>query len=155
MPPDTAVNSPDARRALENGRGWQTLRRFLPYLWPRDNAGLRWRIVGAMVMVLCAKATTLALPYLYKRAIDAMTKTGAIAGDHSLYTLALAFVLAYAGGRFAGVMFDNLRASGGTAVDARHLALPTPATSEGPTAWLSAAPAARAAPVSLRAAGRC
>ena len=109
MPPDTAVNSPDARRALENGRGWQTLRRFLPYLWPRDNAGLRWRIVGAMVMVLCAKATTLALPYLYKRAIDAMTKTGAIAGDHNLYTLALAFVLAYAGGRFAGVMFDNLR----------------------------------------------
>ena len=114
MPPDTAVNTPDARRALEKGRGWQTLRRFLPYLWPRDNAGLRWRIIGAMVMVLCAKATTLALPFAYKRAIDAMTvvggtKTGAIAGDHSLYTLALAFVLAYAGGRFAGVMFDNLR----------------------------------------------
>ena len=104
MPPDTAVNAPDARHD-----GWQTLRRFLPYLWPRDNVGLRWRIVGAMVMVLCAKATTLALPYAYKRAIDAMTKTGAIAGDHSLYTLALAFVLAYAGGRFAGVMFDNLR----------------------------------------------
>ncbi len=104
MPPDTAVNAPDARHD-----GWQTLRRFLPYLWPRDNPALRLRIVGAMAMVLCAKATTLALPYLYKRAIDAMTKAGAIAGDHSLYTLALAFVLAYAGGRFAGVMFDNLR----------------------------------------------
>lgn len=104
MPPDTAVNAPDARHD-----GWQTLRRFLPYLWPRDNPALRLRIIGAMAMVLCAKATTLALPYAYKRAIDAMTKSGAIAGDHSLYTLALAFVLAYAGGRFAGVMFDNLR----------------------------------------------
>ena len=109
MPPDTAVNTPETRRVLEKGGGWRTLKRFLPYLWPHDNAGLRWRIVGAMVMVLCAKATTLALPFAYKRAIDAMTKTGAIAGDHSLYTLALAFVLAYAGGRFAGVLFDNLR----------------------------------------------
>ena len=109
MPPDTAVNTPETRRVLEKGGGWRTLKRFLPYLWPRDNAALRWRIVGAMVMVLCAKATTLALPFAYKRAIDAMTKTGAIAGDHSLYTLALAFVLAYAGGRFAGVLFDNLR----------------------------------------------
>ena len=80
------------------------MRRFLPYLWPADRPALRWRIVVAVVLILAAKATTLALPFAYKRAIDAMS-IKVEAG----YQIALAFVLAYALGRFAGVVFDNLR----------------------------------------------
>ena len=98
MPPDTATN--------ENARhdGWQTLRRFIPYLWPRDNPALRWRIAGALLLVLASKAIVLTLPFFYKNAIDRMT----IGGTAAL-NLALAFVLAYAAGRFTGVVFDNLR----------------------------------------------
>ncbi|MGE3693293.1 MAG: ABC transporter ATP-binding protein/permease [Novosphingobium sp.] len=99
MPPDTAVNDPDARH-----EGWDTLRRFIPYLWPRDNAALRWRIVGAVLLIVAAKAVTLLLPFAYKQAIDAMTLKG-----NAAFTIAFAFILAYALGRFAGVMFDNLR----------------------------------------------
>jgi len=99
MPPDTAANDPAARHD-----GWGTLRRFLPYLWPRANAGLRWRIVFAVLLIIAAKAVTLALPFFYKSAIDKM----GVAGNHA-FQLALAFVLAYALGRFAGVLFDNLR----------------------------------------------
>ncbi|MFM6828983.1 MAG: ABCB family ABC transporter ATP-binding protein/permease, partial [Novosphingobium sp.] len=102
MPPDTATLSPDARHD-----GWLTLRRFLPYLWPADNAALKRRVVGACVMVLLGKATTLALPFAYKRAVDAMTLgTGK---SQAALTVAMAFVLAYALGRFAGVAFDNFR----------------------------------------------
>jgi ABC-type transport system involved in Fe-S cluster assembly fused permease/ATPase subunit len=99
MPPDTATTDKNARHD-----GWQTLRRFLPYLWPRDNPGLRRRIVVAILLILAAKATTLALPYAYKRAVDLMTVQG-----NATVMLAMAFVLAYALGRFAGVLFDNLR----------------------------------------------
>ncbi len=98
MPPDTATNS-HARHD-----GWQTLARFIPYLWPRDNFALRWRIAGALLLVLGSKAIVLTLPFFYKNAIDRMT----IGGSAAL-TLALGFVLAYAAGRFAGVVFDNLR----------------------------------------------
>lgn len=101
MPPETATNPKDARHD-----GWQTLKRFLPYLWPADNAVLRRRVVGAILMVLLGKATTLALPFAYKKAVDAMTLGG---GAQPALTVALAFVLAYALGRFAGVLFDNLR----------------------------------------------
>ncbi|OYU33197.1 ABC transporter ATP-binding protein/permease [Novosphingobium sp. PASSN1] len=105
MPPDTATNTADARHD-----GWGTLRRFLPYLWPRDNPVLRRRIIGATLLILAAKATTLALPYAYKRAIDAMSLPGTTAGTASgAYAVALAFVLAYALGRFSSVAFDNLR----------------------------------------------
>ncbi|MCC6827716.1 MAG: ABC transporter ATP-binding protein/permease [Novosphingobium sp.] len=99
MPPETP--SPDAAARHE---GWHTLRRFLPYLWPADNPALRWRIVGAVILILAAKAVTLALPFAYKRAIDSMS----VAAGPAM-TIALAFVLAYALGRFAGVMFDNFR----------------------------------------------
>ena len=102
MPPDTATNS-NARHD-----GWQTLRRFIPYLWPHDNPALRWRIVGALLLVLGSKGIVLTLPFFYKNAIDAMTP-GALGGGNAALTVALGFVVAYAAGRFAGVVFDNLR----------------------------------------------
>ena len=101
MPPDTATNAPDARHD-----GWNTLARFLPYLWPRDNPKLRVRIVIATLLIVAGKAVTLVLPFFYKRAIDAMSGHADVA---SAYSVAFAFVLAYALGRFAGVGFDNLR----------------------------------------------
>ena len=99
MPPDTA--QPQAPADLE---GWPTIRRFLPYLWPHDNPQLKRRILGAMGFVLAAKATILALPFAYKNAVDAMTSPA-----NETLMVALALVIAYAAGRFASVMFDNLR----------------------------------------------
>jgi ABC-type transport system involved in Fe-S cluster assembly fused permease/ATPase subunit len=99
MPPDTAVNDPDARHD-----GWRTLRRFLPYLWPAHNPGLRIRIVIASGLVLLSITMQMGLPYLLKWAVDAMTVRGP-----RLVTLVLLYVLAYAAGRFIGVLFDNLR----------------------------------------------
>ncbi|MCB2076117.1 MAG: ABC transporter ATP-binding protein/permease, partial [Novosphingobium sp.] len=98
MPPDNPTSG-DARHD-----GWQTLRRFLPYLWPRENPSLRWRIVVAVILILLAKATTLTLPFFYKSAVDQMTVAG-----NTVATVALAFVLAYALGRFTSVAFDQTR----------------------------------------------
>ena len=84
--------------------GWQTLRRFLPYLWPKDRTDLRIRIVVALLLVLCAKGATLALPYAYRAAVDAMETPA-----NEAAMVAISFVLAYAAGRFASVTFDNVR----------------------------------------------
>ena len=105
MPPEHPAADP-SRPARHDG--WHTLRRFLPYLWPRDNPGLRVRIVLATSLILLSKATTLALPFAYKRAIDAMSAKGVIAGAPA-FQIAFAFIMAYALGRFASVAFDNLR----------------------------------------------
>ncbi len=100
MPPDNAVNDPEARHD-----GWHTIARFLPYLWPKDNPALRWRISIAVVLIVLAKATTLALPFFYKRAVDSMS----LEGQQPLLVVTFAFVLAYALGRLASVIFDQLR----------------------------------------------
>lgn len=98
MPPDAATTTP------ADHDSWATLKRFLPYLWPRDDKRLRQRIAGAFLFVILAKATTLALPFAYKCAVDSMASPadGAAA-------VAIALVLAYGLGRFAGIAFDNLR----------------------------------------------
>lgn len=98
MPPETPTN-PTARHD-----GWGTLRRFLPYLWPADDWGLRARIIGAIALILLSTATQFTLPYLLKWAVDAMAVTGP-----RVITFAMLFVLAYAAGRLGGVVFDNLR----------------------------------------------
>ena len=99
MPPDTATNDPAARHD-----GWNTLARFLPYLWPRDNPALRWRIVVAVILIVLSTAVQLTLPYLLKWAVDAMTVTGP-----RLMQFVMLTVLAFAAGRLIGVVFDNMR----------------------------------------------
>ena len=86
--------------------GWPTLKRFLPYLWPRDNWPLRRRIVIAMTFVLFAKAVTLTLPFAYAGAVDAMSGEGLV--DEAVL-VAFALVASYALGRFTQVAFDNIR----------------------------------------------
>ena len=103
MPP-TDPAAATARTNREPLDGWRTVRRFVPYLWPADRPALKRRIVGAMAFVLLAKATALALPYVYKRAVDAMTTPA-----NEAAMAAMALVIAYAAGRLIGVLFDNLR----------------------------------------------
>ncbi len=99
MPPDTAINDPDARHD-----GWFTLQRFLPYLWPRENPALRRRIIIAVVLVLASTVVQNGFAFLLQWAVDAMNITGP-----RLMQLPLLFVLSYSLARFAGVAFDNLR----------------------------------------------
>jgi ATP-binding cassette, subfamily B, heavy metal transporter len=98
MPP----SSTDIPANPENGL--VALRRFLPYLWPKDRPGLRARVVVAMLLVLAAKMVTLAMPFAYKGAIDRMAP-----GLEGAAGLVIALVLAYAAGRFGGTFFDNVR----------------------------------------------
>ncbi|WP_374649173.1 ABC transporter ATP-binding protein/permease [Rhizorhabdus sp.] len=99
MPPDHFSASTAAPE-----QGWATLKRFLPYLWPKDAPMLRLRVVIAMIMVLAAKGAVLLMPFAYKAVVDRMAP-----GFEPGVMIALALVAAYAGARFGGVLFDNLR----------------------------------------------
>ncbi|MEH6827225.1 ABCB family ABC transporter ATP-binding protein/permease [Parasphingorhabdus sp.] len=82
-----------------------TLKRFLPYLWPKGEPSLRLRIIVAGLLVLCAKAAVLTMPFIYKAVIDGMAND-ALGTE---LTVLLALVAAYGLARFGQVMFDNLR----------------------------------------------
>jgi ABC-type transport system involved in Fe-S cluster assembly fused permease/ATPase subunit len=91
--------------AEERQRGWSSLRRFLPYLWPAGEPALKGRVILSLALVLVSICgTTLVMPLAYGAAVDRMT-----AGMTGGAAIAIALVAAYAGARFGGTLFDNLR----------------------------------------------
>ena len=99
MPPETKSATDVPEPAMV-----KILARFLPYLWPKDQPALRVRIVIALTLVLISKLVQFSMGWLYGQAIDRMTP-----GMESGATIAIALVAAYAGARFGGVLFDNMR----------------------------------------------
>ena len=100
MPPDTSTSADASREPPVLA----TLRRFLPYLWPAGQTEAKTRIVVAALIVLASKGVQLSMGFLYGAAIDRMAP-----GMEPGVAIAIGFLLAYAGARFAGTLFDNLR----------------------------------------------
>src|SRR5256714_15515065 len=50
-----------------------TLAHLWPYIWPGDRADLKMRVVWSFVLLLVAKLATLAVPFTFKWATDALT----------------------------------------------------------------------------------
>ncbi|MEE4348721.1 MAG: ABC transporter ATP-binding protein/permease [Pacificimonas sp.] len=84
----------------------QLLLRFFPYLWPAGRPDLKQRIVISIILVLASKAAVLTMPFAYKAAVDAMSEGGAVS---DALMVGIAMVIAYAGARLGGTLFDNLR----------------------------------------------
>ena len=100
MPPDPTVQTRADQPLIP------TLRRFLPYLWPAGEPGLKARIVAAMLLVVISKfVQVFAVSYSLKYAIDRVS-TGA---DRGAVTLVILLVFGYAAARFGTTLFDNLR----------------------------------------------
>jgi len=103
----------DTGRTPDSPLGWGAFRRFLPYLWPADQPALRRRVVIALALVLVSKGVQISMGFLYGGAIDRMQPgaggAGAGGAAGAAATLAMALVIAYAGARLGGVVFDNIR----------------------------------------------
>ena len=56
-----------------DGDEWSILRDMLPYLWPKGYPGLKARVVLALVALVLSKVVTVATPYAFKYATDALT----------------------------------------------------------------------------------
>ena len=86
-------------------RDIRTIRRLLPYLWPRGEAGLRLRVVLALACLLAAKVATVYVPILYKRAVDVLAPED----PATLIVVPSALILGYGIVRIASAAFAELR----------------------------------------------
>src|SRR5438477_12475667 len=64
---------PASSRSNDQATLMGTLVHLWPYSWPSDRADLKMRVVWSMVLLLLAKLATLAVPFTFKWAIDALT----------------------------------------------------------------------------------
>jgi ATP-binding cassette subfamily B protein len=58
--------------SAEGGSLFRTLGHLWPYIWPAERTDLKLRVAGAMVLLLAAKLTTIAVPFTFKWATDAL-----------------------------------------------------------------------------------
>jgi ABC-type transport system involved in Fe-S cluster assembly fused permease/ATPase subunit len=68
----SSVPAPQQQVSAERGTLLGTLIHLWPYIWPADRRDLKLRVVGALVLLLFAKLATIAVPFTFKWATDAL-----------------------------------------------------------------------------------
>ncbi len=92
--------------------GWRrnvrTLRRVAPYLWPADQVWVKRRVVLSLAALIFAKLISVATPFFYKAAVDALS--GEARDESMLLVLgAVGLTVAYGFARLGAVGFNELR----------------------------------------------
>src|SRR6201989_1773648 len=72
-PSSAGAAQPEQPHAADQATLIGTLVHLWPYIWPGDRADLKMRVVWSVVLLLLAKVGTLAVPFTFKWAIDALT----------------------------------------------------------------------------------
>ncbi|OOY33097.1 ABC transporter ATP-binding protein/permease [Thioclava sp. F36-6] len=126
MPP-AQITTKGKMNAEERARGWRTIRAVLPYLWAHEAPWVKRRVVFAMVMLVIAKIISVATPFVYREAVNALSGEGTSAA-WALGMGAVAITVAYGVARLMTVAFGELRDAIFVKVAQRalrHLALQT------------------------------
>jgi ABC-type transport system involved in Fe-S cluster assembly fused permease/ATPase subunit len=117
MPADTTQTAANTQNKPQNGpdhddfarkerqSGLLVLRKVAPYLWPKNMAWVRRRVVWALVALFISKLISVATPLFYRDAVDALAGDGV-----SMLALgAVGLTIAYGMARLFTVGFQQLR----------------------------------------------
>src|SRR5689334_1796341 len=106
----------ESESRIPAGRGslFGTIVHLWPYIWPSDRADLKARVIGSMVLLLAATLATIAVPFTFKWATDALAGHGTApvaASNWLLWAVAapIAMTIAYGGMRILMAALTQLR----------------------------------------------
>jgi len=92
--------------------GIRTIRKVIPYLWPSESgyAWVKWRVVISLTFLALSKVISVATPFFYKGAVDAMAPAGgASVSVFMLVAGAVGLTVAYGVARLMNIGFQQLR----------------------------------------------
>jgi ATP-binding cassette subfamily B protein len=106
---DTPRETRDAEAARiaaeERQSGFLVLRKVAPYLWPRNMAWVKRRVIWALLALVVSKLISVATPLFYRDAVDALAGEG----TPMLALGAIGLTVAYGMARLMTVGFQQLR----------------------------------------------
>jgi ATP-binding cassette subfamily B protein len=109
-----APNVMPTQATVGQGTLFGTLVHLWPYIWPSDRRDLKLRVFAATVLLFIAKLATIAVPFTYKWATDALTGHGSApvaASSWLAWALAapVALTIAYGGMRALMALLTQVR----------------------------------------------
>jgi ABC-type transport system involved in Fe-S cluster assembly fused permease/ATPase subunit len=111
--PDSPPSTASGRVYADRGALLPTLKNLWPYIWPSDRRDLKLRVVAAMLLLLLAKLATIAVPFAFKWATDALAgqPSGPFPISGAGYAVAVPIVLtmAYGGMRLLMALLTQAR----------------------------------------------
>ena len=112
----------EANLSDDRVKGWRTIRRVSPYLWPPGQGWVKRRVVAALGLLVLAKIVAVVTPLFYKWAVDSLG--GEATGPGMFMALgAIGLTVAYGMARLMNVGFQQLRDVVFTRVGQRALRL--------------------------------
>jgi len=114
-PPNAqARDLPKPQVSAQKGALFRTLLSLWPYIWPSDRDDLKMRVVWASVLLLFAKLATMAVPFTFKWATDALAgqpSAPVFASSWLTWVVAapIAMTIAYGGMRVLMAVLTQLR----------------------------------------------
>ena len=104
----------ESRVSANRGALLTTLVHLWPYIWPSDRGDLKRRVIGSLALLLAAKLATIAVPFTFKWATDALAGQGTApiaAADWLLWAIAapVAMTVAYGGMQILMAALTQLR----------------------------------------------
>jgi ABC-type transport system involved in Fe-S cluster assembly fused permease/ATPase subunit len=95
--------------SADEGNLLSTVAHLWDYMWPKDRADLKWRVVLALGALLVSKAATTLVPFAYKGIIDSLSTTGADSALILGIAVPVILVIAYGVGNVIDAGFQQLR----------------------------------------------
>ena len=109
-PPSATATAAELNTRPANG--WATMRRVGPYLWPEGETWVKVRVVLAMIFLLLSKIVSVSMPFMYKKAVDALGINAATASHGPVMWLgmgAVGITVAYGLARMGTTAFAEAR----------------------------------------------
>ena len=95
---------------VDRKSGMRTIRKVLPYLWPADKSSIKVRVVLSLIVLVLARTVSVATPFYYKAAVDALAPAVKEAEPALLLAMgAIGLTIAYGALRLLSVGFNQLR----------------------------------------------
>jgi ATP-binding cassette subfamily B protein len=107
------VRTPQTMKREVSGEGgalWRTLYHLWPYMWPANRPDLKARVLTALGLLLAAKLATIAVPFTFKWATDALVQdTSGAQLTTFVLAVPLAMTAAYGGTRILMALLTQAR----------------------------------------------
>ena len=98
-------NEKQEREYLERKSGMRTIIRVAPYLWPKGQPEIKYRVIFSMLALILSKVVAVYTPLIYRDAVNALSNQGV----DELFLVAIGLTVAYGGSRIFTNGFQQLR----------------------------------------------